>query len=365
MTLYDTTVDMAVANSSHTQVVDLVGPGKTVLDIGCSTGYVARALIDNGCSVSGVEYNAAAAEVARPFLEKLVIGDVNTMSLEEEFAGATFDSVIFADVLEHLADPAAVLRSVKPLLAPGGSVVISIPHVGHGSLRLALLQGAWRYRDTGLLDRTHIHFYTLDGLGEMLAQAGMAATEIRSIVLDPLGVEVVVDTDNLPTGALEWVRAQPEAYTYQYVLTARPADEPGVVATDKVTPAVDLPDIAQYAALAEQQNKINARNAELASAGAELRHQMLIARDNAVGLEAAASRARLEATRLRDEIKALRNGELKELHADLGEARDELVATHERLRLALDEVASLRQTSTWKLGRALLKPLHILRGGGA
>jgi len=137
------------------------------------------------------------------------------------------------------------------------------------------------------------------------------------------------------------------------------------VATDKVTPAVDLPDIAQHAALAEQQNKINDRNAELASAGAELRHQMLIARDNAVGLEAAASRARLEATRLRDELKALHNGELKELHADLGEARDELVVTHERLRLALDEAASLRQTSTWKLGRALLKPLHILRGGGA
>ena len=355
MTLYDTTVDTAVTNSSHTQVVQLVGAGKRVLDVGCSTGYVARALVDNGCTVSGIEYNEAAGEVAKSALQRLVIADLNDVRLEDAFVGETFDSIVFADVLEHLASPADVLRSATALLAENGSIVISIPHVGHGSLRLALLQGRWRYRDTGLLDRTHIHFYTLDGLHELLAEAGLVATEIRAVVLDPLEVEVEVDTENLPDGVVDWVRAQPDAYTYQYVVSARPDNWSGDSPAPVPVPAVPIPAVEKYAAAVERRARVASRNREIADEAQELRHKVLVARDNAIGLEGAAARARLEAQRLRNDV--------DELREQLDEARADVIETHERLRAVTETVVELKNATTWKVGRLVLSPTRILRGG--
>lgn len=217
---YDTTIDPAAQNTSHGQIIDLVGVGRDVLDLGCATGYLAEALRARDCRVSGVEYVAEAAEKARPFLDRLVVGDLNELDLVAEFGAASFDVLVFGDVLEHLADPETVLRAAVPLLRPGGSVVISVPNVTHGSLRLALLQGRWRYTDTGLLDRTHIRFFTRTSLLELLHAAGLAAADLRRTTADPLGVEVDVDAAALPAGVVEWVSAQPEGTTYQFVVRA-------------------------------------------------------------------------------------------------------------------------------------------------
>src|SRR5665648_1008225 len=75
MSQYDTTLDLTVSNTSHAQIIDLIGGNKTVLDVGCATGYLAQALRARGCTVSGVEYDAEAAEMARPHLDLLVVGD--------------------------------------------------------------------------------------------------------------------------------------------------------------------------------------------------------------------------------------------------------------------------------------------------
>ena len=351
MTLYNTVVDPTVTNSSHTIVAQLVGTDKRTLDVGCATGYLAQALAAQGCVVSGLEYDAEAAEEARPHLERLVVGDLNTMTLADAFAGTAFDAVVFGDVLEHLLDPTSALRDAVGLLTDDGSIVISIPNVAHGSLRLALLQGAWRYRDTGLLDRTHIHFYTLDGLEELLDSAGLVATEIHAVVLDPLAVEVEVDERNLPDGIVDWVRNQPEAYTYQYVLRARPADSPGVEAVREAVPAIEIQHPVDGHVPAGVANRrtvvVNRRNAEIARTVTALRHDALTARDNAIGLEHGAIRA----------------------HQIIGETRHDVRVTHERLRAALDEVDRLngeiertRRTRTWRVGFALLHPLARLRG---
>lgn len=220
MPLYDATVDRSESNSSHTQMLELVGHDRRVLDVGCATGYLAEALAAQGCTVSGVEYDAEAAERARPHLDTLVVADLSAVSLGEAFGGEQFDVVVFGDVLEHLVDPVTVLRGAAQVLAPSGSVVISLPNVSHGSVRLALLQGRWRYTDTGLLDRTHVRFFTRASLHAMLAEAGFVATEVRTTTADPLAVEVAVDPGDLPDGVVEWVRRQPDALTYQFVLRA-------------------------------------------------------------------------------------------------------------------------------------------------
>lgn len=230
MCQYDTTLDLGASNTSHAQILDLVGGSKRVLDVGCATGYLAAALADRGCTVSGIEYDPDAAEKARPFLEHLVVGDLTTLDVAEAFGDRTYDVLVFGDVLEHLADPLPVLRTLLALLAPGGSVVISVPNVSHGSLRLALLQGRWQYRDLGLLDRTHIHFFTRVSLLAMVAAAGLAVVDLRTTVLDPLGSEVEVDPNGLPAGVVEWVRSQPDAMSYQFVLRAVRDDADGMAA---------------------------------------------------------------------------------------------------------------------------------------
>lgn len=229
MSQYDTTLDPSVSNTSHWQLLDLVGGSKRVLDIGCSTGYLGEALVAAGCSVSGIEYDEAAAEKARAHLDPVVVADLDRLDFVDSFEDASFDVLVLGDVLEHLADPVAVLRTALRLLAPGGSVVISVPNVTHGSVRLALLQGRWQYTETGLLDRTHIRFFTRSSLHALLAEAGLVAVDLRGTTADPLGVEVEVDASRLPQGVVDWVREQPDALVYQFVLRAVRDDSSGAV----------------------------------------------------------------------------------------------------------------------------------------
>ncbi len=229
MPKYDTTLDPAASNTSHYQMIDLVGGHKSVLDVGCATGYLAQALVERGCIVSGIEFDGAAAEQARKYLDQLVVGDLNELDLVEAFGGRTFDVIVLGDVLEHLANPTEVLSRLVGLLAHDGSVVISIPNVSHGSLRLALLQGNWDYRDLGLMDRTHIRFFTRSTLLAMLHGAGLAAVDIRATTVDPLAAEVPVDVDGLPQGVVDWVRMQPDALSYQFVVRAVRDDAFGAV----------------------------------------------------------------------------------------------------------------------------------------
>jgi 2-polyprenyl-3-methyl-5-hydroxy-6-metoxy-1,4-benzoquinol methylase len=229
MSKYDTTLDPSISNNSHYQLLDLVGGRKSVLDVGCATGFLAQALVERGCVVSGIEYDVDAAEQARQHLDQLVVGDLNEIDLAEAFGGRTFDVIILGDVLEHLVDPAVVLAGLVILLAPGGSVVISVPNVAHGSMRLALLQGSWDYRELGLMDRTHIRFFTRRTLLAMLRSAGLVAVDVRTTSLDPLAAEVPVDVDRLPPGVVDWVRQQPDAFSYQFLLRAVRDDAAGLV----------------------------------------------------------------------------------------------------------------------------------------
>jgi 2-polyprenyl-3-methyl-5-hydroxy-6-metoxy-1,4-benzoquinol methylase len=227
MSLYHTTVDPHAPNDSHALMLDLIGRADRVLDVGCATGFLAEALQRRGSTVSGVEFDAEAGRRALPFLDKLVVGDLDSLDLAREFAPAVFDVVVFGDVLEHLKDPLAALGQARALLAPGGAIVISIPNVAHGSVRLALLQGRWDYRDIGLLDRTHIRFFTRSTLLALLRDAGLVAVDVRRTTVDPLGAEIPVDSTRLPSGVLDWLRREPDADTYQFVLRAVRDDDDG------------------------------------------------------------------------------------------------------------------------------------------
>lgn len=230
MPTYDTTVDTGLANNSHALMIELVGPGGRVLDVGCATGYLGAALKERGSEVAGVELDPEAAARAAEVLDEVVVADLETVDLLEQFGPESFDTVVFGDVLEHLREPHRLLSRATALLRPGGSVVISIPNVGHADVRLALLQGHWRYSDRGLLDRTHVQFFTRSSLMELLSMAGLVAVDVRRTTAPALATELGVDGSALPEGVLDWVLDQPDATTYQFVLRAVRNDAFGAVA---------------------------------------------------------------------------------------------------------------------------------------
>jgi SAM-dependent methyltransferase len=210
--------------STHNLVLDLVERGSRVLEFGCSTGYISKALRDRlGATIVGVELNAEAAELAQVHLERVLVGDAEELDLEAELGGERFDAILFGDVLEHLRDPAALLRRVRPLLAEGGTVVASIPNIAHASVRLALLGGSWRYREQGLLDETHLRFFTRAGVEDLFEGAGYVITHWVRRRLEVEETEIPVPK-GVPPEARAWAAGDPEATTYQFVVRAVPSE---------------------------------------------------------------------------------------------------------------------------------------------
>lgn len=224
---YSARVDKSETNTSHALVLDLVGADKRVLDVGCASGYLAEALGAQGNKVSGVELDPEAAEKARPFLDRLVVGNVEDLDLVAEFGPGEFDVLVFADVLEHVKDPVDVLRRSRPLLAEGGYAVLSIPNVAHGSVRLALLRGRFDYQPLGLLDDTHLRFFTRSSLDRMVVDAGFVAVDTRQTTAGPFETEIPVARHDYPEAVVAAVEADQESRTYQFVTRVEPVDAAG------------------------------------------------------------------------------------------------------------------------------------------
>ena len=223
---YHGEVDLSNHDHPRTQLVLLTGRNKRVLELGPSTGYISQVLQQRGCAVTGIEIDHVAAAEAAQFCERMIVGDIEKMDLVSTFQGQKFDVVMLGDVLEHMVDPLSVLVEVRGLLNPEGYVVASIPNMAHGSVRLALLNGEFRYRETGLLDVTHLRFFTAETLEELFREAGYRITTWRRILLDPFDAELGVRKENYPTYLTQAIRRDVEAMTYQFVVKAQPVAFP-------------------------------------------------------------------------------------------------------------------------------------------
>lgn len=175
-------------HSSHSQIVTVCGDGNSqrLLDVGCARGHLSTALQKRGWLVTGIEYDPQDAQAASEAGISIIVG-----SAEEALENMTdtFDVIVFADVLEHFVEPLKVLSLAKERLNPGGRIVISIPNVAHLSVRLQLLLGSFNYTDRGILDRTHLHFYTKRSLREMISQANL---EVVHLGATPAPIEEVL-----------------------------------------------------------------------------------------------------------------------------------------------------------------------------
>ena len=165
----------------NTLLLNWIGREKRVLEMGCATGFFSRFIAANGCRVVGVEYDPQAAAIARSHCEQVIVGDLNVSDWKQQIVGR-FDAVVFGDVLEHLLDPLQALRECRDLLADNGTIIVSIPNVAHWSNRLSLLRGHWDYTDIGLLDRTHVRFFTVSTARQLFIDAGYQILRFHPVI---------------------------------------------------------------------------------------------------------------------------------------------------------------------------------------
>ncbi len=216
------------SNRSLTQIVALVRDGARVLDLGCASGYIGHALRERGCTLTGIDINAEALELAKPWYASLHQADLEATPLHDIFADERFDIAIFGDILEHLHDPASMLDRMRAHLDGDAYVIASIPNIGHGAMRLAMLGGHFEYQRYGLLDESHLRFFTLHTIGELFLRAGYHLDRIERVRL-PLFAESdlvpLVRREDFDEGVVQAIERDPEHDVLQYVVRARPLSD--------------------------------------------------------------------------------------------------------------------------------------------
>lgn len=212
--------------SSHSVILAWLGEGRgrRLLDVGAAGGLLSGPLSARGWRVTALERDAAAARALDGTCERVVVADAEA-GLPP--LGGPFDAVLYGDVLEHLREPARVLREIGADLAAGGRVIVSVPNVAHLWIRLSLLAGRFEYADRGILDRTHLRFFTKRTLWELLRAGGLSPLRWTTTPA-PLYQVVPERFHGAPLAAVHALsaaaaRALPRLLAYQFVVEAEGA----------------------------------------------------------------------------------------------------------------------------------------------
>ncbi|WP_232420208.1 methyltransferase domain-containing protein [Nitrosococcus watsonii] len=248
---------------SLAKIARLIRPHTQVLDLGTGPGilgkYLSTAL---GCIVDGVEMSGDQVQLAKPFYRYLRMADLETARLAALFPGHgagneteysidtsstdskedthhRYDYIVCADVLEHLKNPGAVVSQLPTLLKPNGRVLLSIPNIAHAGVIAELLVGEFRYRPEGLLDSTHLRFFTRQSLLEFLNCHGLVPLSMEGIPCDIRASEFrSYYVETLPPAIYRLLQAYPDALTYQFIVEAAP----GVQAAKKLAAEPTAPE---------------------------------------------------------------------------------------------------------------------------
>jgi 2-polyprenyl-3-methyl-5-hydroxy-6-metoxy-1,4-benzoquinol methylase len=209
--------------------LSLIPDGSRVLEIGTAAGHVTRALAGKGCSVVGLEIDSEQARLASPFCRRMIVGNIEHLDMDREVA-EQFDIVLCGDVLEHLQDPAAALEKLKRLLGPGGYLVVSLPNIAHGSVRLSLVEGRFTYSRYGLLDATHLRFFTLPTIVDLFNGVGLEVQNMRRTRIGLFESEIPLTPGTIEASSVVRIITDPEGTTYQFVFRAVPSNRKNALA---------------------------------------------------------------------------------------------------------------------------------------
>jgi SAM-dependent methyltransferase len=349
---YDYPFDPDAPNNTAASIYRIArAGGPAVLDIGSGPAIVSRALASaDGKKVTCVDLDAAALEAAEEAGLETHVVDLGSPRWHEPLDGRTYDVVILADVLEHLRDPERVLRDLRErrLVADDGMLVISIPNAAHEAVLAELLLGDFRYTETGLLDSTHIRWYTLTSISRLLASCGYLVVEthrtLRTLEQTPTGFRSLQ-----LEGASRQLLASlgEEARTYQYILRVAPSD-----AGPQLAVLHERLDEAAQRLKAESDRRCGVER-KLADAEARLEQLRVLIEEERAGF-------REELSRGADEL-AARDRELARLRGELAAVRKAEQAAARRVK-RIERSRSYRAARrVARASRAVLSPALAIR----
>jgi 2-polyprenyl-3-methyl-5-hydroxy-6-metoxy-1,4-benzoquinol methylase len=215
-------------HSSHAVILARLGDGRgrKALDVGAADGFLSERLTAQGWSVTALERDPTLAARARGRCKEVVVADLEAAP---PLLNGPFEAIVYGDVLEHLSEPRTALIALNRTLAPGGTVIVSVPNVAHLWMRLSLMLGRFDYADRGILDRTHLRFFTRRTFLAFLRDAGLTVVDLR---VTPVPLPVVVPErwhgawlHGLHGLSALAARAWPRGLAYQFVAICRRAPE--------------------------------------------------------------------------------------------------------------------------------------------
>ncbi|MBW4446675.1 MAG: methyltransferase domain-containing protein [Spirirestis rafaelensis WJT71-NPBG6] len=329
------TEDELDENHSLKKMFRLVGENKRVADFGCATGYFAQLLSNKKCKVTGIEINPDAAKAAEKYCEQVIVADLDFVSVTEVLAGEKFDVAVFGDILEHLRNPWRVLEETQHLLKPDGYIVASIPNIAHGAIRLSLLQGKFEYTELGILDATHLRFFTRKTLVDMFERSGYLIGNIdctKVPVFSDIPLLPHIDKNDFSIELTQKIEQDEDADSFQFIIRAFPLSLEG-----------------KYAALNEQysqlKNQIERSQSQLQQTQAEQEHSQSQLQQTQAELEQ--SQSQLQQTQAEQEHS---QSQLQQTQAELEQSKLQLQHTHlelEQSKLQLQHTqAELEQSQS-------------------
>lgn len=194
------------------QSVELIPKRAKVLEVGCATGFMGEYLRrEKRCFVVGIEKGIDELREAKKSLNQVIDGDVEEEITLAQIKGK-FDVVLASAIIEHLKDPWSALKNWQKFLKKSGTLIITTSNIAHWSIRLQLLMGKFNYQEYGILDNTHLRFFTIETFKKLVTDCGY---EIEYFSIDPVG-------GGMPRISKAFSKFWPNLFAYQMLIKAKP-----------------------------------------------------------------------------------------------------------------------------------------------
>lgn len=216
---------------SLSKITAIISNNSVVLDVGCSSGMMGRYLAhQKGCVIDGIDIDIGALDNCHPVYRKVVIKNLEIDELTSDLIAESYDFIVVADVIEHLNHPEKLLRQLRLLIKPHGTIIFSVPNITHIAASLELLSGQFNYAENGLLDNTHLRFYSYKNLVAKLAESGLYLWAVDTVHRDL--TETEFGDTKVKLFPQQWLDAlissRPDSLVYQWIVTTKiyPSLEP-------------------------------------------------------------------------------------------------------------------------------------------
>lgn len=218
-----TSVDLENKNSCHSLAIELTGRDKLVLAVGTSTDYITKILNERGNKIIGIEIDEDVGERSSKYCESMIIGDIEEIDLDKHLEISSLDVVLFGDVLEHLKWPELMIKKINKYIKLEGYLVVFLPNICHRDFLINLLEVDLKYNSTGLRDETHLGYFGIKNVINILDRSGSEIVEFHTMRLPIAATKQKLDLSQIPQESIKSLKTLSYSEVYQFVFKAVPS----------------------------------------------------------------------------------------------------------------------------------------------